>query len=168
MKLQDINKRRYRKHLNILLVVLCVSLIAMALLFGQLFIALFSEGQGSNFSFNLAGVVMAGLACLAFLYTVRHHDFMLEVYYIWQLKQGLNKIYRKLKAIEAAADDDNIDAIIILNYYYTASSQLFKLDDNTITLDSLQLQIDKINSRIATKNLTIKLEDYDASMLAKF
>lgn len=111
---------------------------------------------------------MAGLACLAFLYTVRHHDFMLEVYYIWQLKQGLNKIYRKLKAIEAAADDDNIDAIIILNYYYTASSQLFKLDDNTITLDSLQLQIDKINSRIATKNLTIKLEDYDASMLAKF
>lgn len=168
MKLHTINKPRYRKHLNILLVILSVSLIAMALLFGQLLITLLSDGQDSNFIFNLAGVVLAAIACLTFIYNVRHHDFMVEVYYIWQLKQDLNMIYRKLRKIEAAVEDNNVDAITILNYYYTASVQIFKLDDNTITLDSLQLEIDKLNNQIETKNLTIKEEDYNANLLEQF
>ena len=168
MTLQDINKTRYRKHLNIVLLVLSLSLMAMAVLFGQLLIALFSDAQGSNFIFNMIGVLLAASVCLAFTYQLRHHDFMLEVYYVWQLKQSLNKIYRKLKKIEAAALQNNIDAITILNFYYQASSQLFTLDDNTITMDSLKLEIDKLNARIEANNLNIKVEDYKAALLENF
>ncbi|NRB39449.1 MAG: DUF3087 domain-containing protein [Pseudomonadales bacterium] len=169
MQLQDINKPRYRKHLNIVIAALITSLLVMALLFGQILIALFSDGEGSNFILNLSGVVLAGLVCLSVVYTYRQHDFMTEVFYVWQLKQGLNKIYRKLRKIETAAfDNKNIDAVITLNYYHLASSQLFTLDDNTITLDSLQLEINKLQSLIEDNNLTINAEDYTPSMLAAF
>jgi len=172
MKLQDIDKKRYRKHLNIVIAVMIVSLMALALGFGQLLIAMLASGDGDNFIFNFSGVVLAGIICLSVLYKVRHHDFMTEVYYVWQLKQGLNKIYRKLRKIEVARDEDtspnNTDAFIILNFYYAASSQLFKLDDNTITMDSLQIEINKLQSLLESKNLTVSVEDYDSTMLAAF
>ncbi len=172
MKLQDIDKKRYRKHLNIVIAVMIVSLMTLALGFGQLLIALLANGNGDNFIFNLSGVALAGIICLSVVYKVRHHDFMTEVYYVWQLKQGLNQIYRKLRKIEAARDDDtspnHIDAYIILNFYYAASSQLFKLDDNTITMDSLQIEINKLQVLLESKNISVKPEDYSVAMLEGF
>ncbi len=168
MKLQDINKSRYRKHINIVIVALIVSLMAMALSFGQLFIAMLGTPGGDNFIFNVSGVVLAGVICLLVLLNIRQHEFMTEVYYVWQLKQSMNKIYRKLKKVEAAKEEGDIDAITILNFYYAASNQLFKLDDNTITMDSLQVEINKLQELIESKNLKISTTDYDPSMLERF
>ena len=168
MKLQDINKSRYRKHINIVIVALIVSLMAMALSFGQLFIAMLGSEGGDNFIFNVSGVVLASVICLLVLLNIRQHEFMTEVYYVWQLKQGMNKIYRKLKKVEAAKDEGDIDAIIVLNFYYAASNQLFKLDDNTITMDSLQIEINKLQELIESKNLKISTQDYDPSMLERY
>ncbi len=168
MKLQDINKNRYRKHINIVIVALIVSLMAMALSFGQLFIAMLGTPDGDNFIFNISGVVLAGVICLMVLLNIRQHNFMTEVYYVWQLKQSMNKIYRKLTKVEAAKEEGDINAITILNFYYAASSQLYKLDDNTITMDSLQIEINKLQALIESKNLSISTADYDPSMLEAF
>jgi hypothetical protein len=166
-KLQEIDKSRYRKHLNVVIAAIIVSLMVMALSFGQLLIILLG-GDGDHFVFNLSGVVLAGGICLWVLYRVRQHEFMTEVYYVWQLKQGLNKIYRKLRKIELAKDEGDINAVVILNFYYAASSQLFKLDDNTITMDSLQLEVNKLQALIEEKGLNVNLEDYNPSMLKAF
>ena len=173
MKLKEINKARYRKHLNIVIAILIVSLMALALLFGQAFIALFADAGGDNFKFNLAGVVVAGLICLKGLHGFKDHDFMVEVYYVWQLKQSLNKIFRKLKKIEEARDSNedskrNVMALTILTYYYAASEQLFKLDDNTITLDSLSLASQTLQEKILAANLEINVADYEQSLLSDF
>ncbi|MEY8204914.1 MAG: DUF3087 family protein [Bermanella sp.] len=168
MKLQDIDKKRYRKHLNMVIVALIISLMTLALSFGQLFIALLSSADGDNFIFNLSGVALAGAICLGVLHRLRHHEFMREVFYVWQLKQSLNKIYRKLRKIEAARDDGNVDAFIILNFYYAASSQLFKLDDNTITMDSLQAEINKLAALLESNDVKVSLDDYNSAMLAAF
>jgi Protein of unknown function (DUF3087). len=168
MKLQDIDKKRYRKHLNMVIVALIISLMTLALSFGQLFIALLSSADGDNFIFNLSGVALAGAICLGVLHRLRHHEFMREVFYVWQLKQSLNKIYRKLRKIEAARDDGNVDAYIILNFYYAASSQLFKLDDNTITMDSLQAEINKLAALLESNDVKVSLDDYNSALLAAF
>ncbi len=173
MKLKEIDKPRYRKHLNIVIAILIVSLMALALLFGQAFIVLFSEAGSDNFKFNLAGVVVAGLICLKGLHGFKDHDFMIEVYYVWQLKQSLNKIFRKLRKIEEARDSGedlkrHVTALTILNYYYAASEQLFKLDDNTITLDSFRLADQALQEKISATNLEIKVSDYDPGLLTEF
>ncbi len=168
MKLQDVNKARYRKHLNIVIAALIIGLMVLGVGFGQVLIVLFSDGQGSNFSYNITGVIAAALLCGKVVHSFRDHDFMVEVYYVWQLKQSLNAIYRKLKKIESAKDDGDINAMIVLNYYYAGSEQLLKLDDNTITMDSLNKNKEQLQALIASKNLNLLVEDYSAELLSDF
>ena len=168
MKLQDVNKARYRKHLNIVIAALIISLMILGVGFGQVLIALLSDGQGSHFIYNITGVIAAALLCGKAVHSVKGHDFMVEVYYVWQLKQGLNAIYRKLKKIETARDEGDINALIVLNYYYSGSEQLLNLDDNTITMDSLNKNKDTLQSLIASKNLNVSVDDYSADLLAGF
>ena len=169
MQLLDINKNRYRKHLNIVIAGLIISLMGLALLFGQGLIILLGAPGGDNMLLNLAGVVMAALVCGAAIWSAREHPFMTEVVYVWKLKQVLNHIYRKNKKVEQAAyEQNNEKAMLILAFYYQASMQLYKLDDNTITLESLQERIDKLQNMLAEKNLVFRIEDYQEQMLKDF
>ncbi len=169
MQLLDINKNRYRKHLNIVIAALIISLMGLALLFGQGLIILLGTPQGDNMILNLAGVVVAALVCGAAIWSVREHPFMTEVVYVWKLKQVLNRIYRKNRKIEQAAyEQNNEKAMLVLAFYYQASMHLYKLDDNTITLESVQERIDKLQNVLNTKNLELNIEDYRAEMLQDF
>jgi len=171
MKLQQINKVRYRKHLNMARIVATAVLIAFALFYGQVLIHFFAEPDKDNFKLNLAGVILGVISLLVVFNLIRRHPYLVEVMYVWKLKQENNKIYRKLHHIQTAlsdSDNTNIDAITILNYYYAASKQLYHLDNNTLTMESLTADITKLDSLITEKNLTITLDDYNSSLLKQF
>ena len=168
MKLQTIDKARYRQHLNRLIAACAGSLLCGSLAISTLLIFVFSSSDGVNFYLNLGGVVISGFSIVALLSHFKHHPLMLEVFYVWQLKQQLNKINRKIMILDKAAAQDNIDALIILNYSYQGSMQLWQLDDNTITLDVLNLKMVKLNQQITDLNLTISSDDYNQSLLQKF
>lgn len=179
MKLKEIEKSIYRKRLNIIIVAFIGSLLALALVYGQILIALFAEPivtealkegvtQDSNFRYNFIGVVMALLTCVLALHRLRHSEFFNEVYYVWQVKQQQNYIFRKLKAIKKAAENDEINALIILNFYYTSLKQVYLLDDNTLTMSKLTSDINLLNEQLTSKNLTVSTEQYEKSLLAKY
>ena len=73
---------------------------------------------------------------------------MVEVVYVWDLKQQLNKIRRKQRKIEAAIENNDKDAMIIMNFMLHGSKQLYELDDNTITMDDLLIKIQVHNERM--------------------
>jgi len=123
MQLMNIDKPRYRKHLNIVIVGFIGTLLVLALLFGQLLILSFGQEAVSNFRYNLLGVVLSLLACMAILHTLKTSAFFKEIYYVWQVKQIQNLIYRKLKKIKVAAKDLEQDALIILTFYYPLINQ---------------------------------------------
>ena len=75
MQLLNINKSRYRKHLNMVIVGFIAVLLTLALVFGQLLIAAFAEEGVSNFRYNFLGVVLALFACAAILHSVKNSDF---------------------------------------------------------------------------------------------
>jgi len=176
MKLIDIDKTRYRKHLNIIIIAFIAVFMALSLAFGQGLIAVFAENNGaeqtSNFRYNLAGVVLALLACAAILSQLREKDFFYEVYYVWQIKQLINLIYRKMTVIKNIAAQtehpNNRSALIVLYYYYQAATQLYQLDDNTLTLSSLTKDKEALQVQINALNISIDSEDFDKNMLALF
>jgi len=175
MKLQQIDKARYRKHLNMASVVATAVLIVFALVYGQILIHFFSPADGNNFKLNLVGVILGVISLLVVFNLVRRHPYLTEVMYVWGLKQANNKIYRKLHHIKLALNDSgnndnsvNIDAITILNYYYTASKQQYNLDNNTLTMEGLTADIAKLDSLIAENNLTISVDDYNPELLKQF
>ncbi len=194
MKLKSIEKAIYRKRLNIIIVSFIASLLILALAYGQGLIALFAdslpvvdslpaaeqvsasatevsgEAQAaeSNFKYNFLGVLFSLLTCALVLHKLKHSEFFTEVYYVWQVKQQQNSIYRKLKKIKAAAENDDVNALIILNFYYESLKQVYLLDDNTLTMSKLNKDITDLSAQIESKQLTISAEQYQQSILKDF
>ena len=168
MKLLDIDKKRYRQHLNKVIAGFIFTFMILALALGQSFIFLWAEpgGTGDNFWFNFFGVALALILSLSIINRFKSHEFMKEVLYVWQLKQQINLVYRKLKIVKGKAfTDKNIDALIILSFYYKACRQLYNLDDNTITISSLTREENTLLQFIQSHNLSINSEDYQQQLI---
>ena len=165
MRLIDIDKKRYRKHLNWVFAGIAVALTAIAIGASAIMIEMFSTPEESHFWLNLAGVVIAVALVVTLLQKLRPHPFMKEVVYVWELKQVLNRIHRRERKLEAAVEAGNPEALIMLNFYYRGSKQLYELDDNLVTMDELVDKIRAHDKRIAEAGLTTDTDAFDPAML---
>lgn len=168
MQLINVDKARYRKHLKIVFIGCAVSLAVGSLALSQTLIAIFPAESGSHFHWNLMGVVVSAITIGWLLNKHRQHDFMREVTYVWELKQALNKINRKMRKLEAAALEGNSNAMLAMQYSYAGSRLLWQLDDNVLTLDELTVKQHELD-RLAEKfHLTLSVSDYDEKILTEF
>jgi hypothetical protein len=189
MQLIDINKDRYRKHLNAVIVGFIISLLGMSLLFGTVSISLFSTIDdtnavilanfqanngtdkpelATNFRYNLLGVIIALLANAVILQRLKRSHYFKEIYYVWQLKQQQNLIYRKFNNIKAACDAGDKKAFIILYFYYQSQLQVYQLDDNTLTLSSVEKKFTVIKEKAEQQGYKIVASDFDKTLLANY
>jgi hypothetical protein len=168
MQLIQIDKTRYRRHLNRVIVACIAALIVGSLSIAQGLIALFPDESGSHFHWNLLGVIISSIAIGFTLNKYRHHEYMTEVVYVWDLKQTLNKINRKMMRLKPAAEQGNMDALLALQYSYAGSRLLWQLDDNTIIMDDLAIAQAELDRLIEKYQLKIDVNTYDNSILKQF
>lgn len=168
MQLREVNKTRYRKHLKVVFVSMAVALMIVTVAASTLFIFLFSRPDASHFLHNLSGVAAAAIIVFIVLNKFRQHPYMVEVVYVWDLKQQLNRIHRKLRKIEAAVESNDNDAMIIMNFMYRGSKQLYELDDNTITMGTLIRKIRVLDKRMEDADLSLSTDSYDPAMLTRY
>lgn len=187
MKLKEIDKKSYRSKLNQVIVGFIITLAILAVSFGAILIALFAEplaldnttisnvktaieegGKTSNFSYNFLGVILALLACAGILQRLKNKPFFDEIYYIWQLKQIQNIIYRRLKKIKKASISGEDSALIILKFYYASLKQLYILDDNTITMSSLNTDIAQLDALIIEQDKEITTDQFTQALLSNY
>ena len=168
MQIENINKTRYRKHLNKVIVAVILALVFLSLGISQSAIFLFTDREGTHFWLNLAGVAIALLLIGSILNKYKSHEFMTEVYYVWRLKQQINYIHRKSIKLNKAVEKDDVTAILIMAFYYKACRQLYELDDNTITLSALTKKSNELEQKISYLNLQIDTNNYDQSLLQPY
>ena len=168
MKLKEIDKSRYRKHLKVVFGSIAVALMIITLAVSTLIIHLFSTPEADHFWLNLMGVVIAAVMVIFVLKKLRQHPYMLEVVYVWDLKQMLNRVYRKQRKIEPKLDENDHDAMKIMNFQYKGSKQLYLLDDNTITITELNIKIQQLDERMQAAGLDLATDTFDPSMLDRF
>ncbi|MFB1037481.1 MAG: DUF3087 domain-containing protein [Sinobacterium sp.] len=168
MQLIEINKARYRRHLNLVILGCICGLVIGSLVISQTLIGLFPDKSGSHFNWNLLGVVTASVTIAWLLNKYRTHDFMTEVVYVWDLKQSLNKINRRMSKLKAASLKGNLNALLAIHYSYAASRLLWQLDDNTIVMEELAIQQAELDRIALEYHLTLNLNDYDESILKQF
>jgi len=168
MQLIDINKARYRRHLNIVIAGCIGGLAIGSLVISQTLITLFPDESGRHFNWNLLGVIIASMTIAWLLNKYRTHNFMTEVVYVWELKQSLNKINRRMPKLKAASKEGSTDALLAIHYSYAGSRLLWQLDDNTIVLDELIIQQAELDNIAAKYNLTLNAADYDERVLTQF
>lgn len=168
MKLKEIDKTRYRKHLNKVIYACVLSLTAGSLGIAQLLIALFPDASGTHFHWNLTGVIITAVFIGFVLNKYRSHPFMTEVVYVWELKQALNQITRKMAKLKVAAQNGDVDAMQAIHYSYAGSRQLWTLDDNTITMEELGLWQAELNTLAEKYHVTLDATSYDVKVLKRF
>ncbi|MCW4446605.1 DUF3087 domain-containing protein [Vibrio splendidus] len=174
MKLQKINKEEYRKKMNLLLVSLVGSLALFAIVFGSILIELFGSvgsvtGEATgNFHLNVLGVILS-VALNAFIASrVKGHDYFKEALYVWNLKQTHNQIYRKLKRIQPKAEQGDREALTILYFYYTTQKQVYDLDNNTLTIKTVQKSLDNIVELSEKWSIELDIKAFSKDLVAKF
>uniref|UniRef100_UPI00248CF935 DUF3087 family protein n=1 Tax=Vibrio parahaemolyticus TaxID=670 RepID=UPI00248CF935 len=148
-----------------------VLLAVSSLAFSTLLISLFGntniqpEQSTGNFHWNLIGVLLSLATSLSLLNQFKTRPYMKEVHYVWKLKQLHNKIYRKLKSIKAAASSDDLQALTILKFYYTTQKQVFELDNNTLTMNSVNKELEAIEEIEVSKSLSLDVASFEEAWL---
>jgi hypothetical protein len=165
MQLKSIDKTLYRSRLNIVIVSCIAALALLSLTISQTLIALFPSQSGSHFHWNLLGVILAAIIVVMTLLKLKSHPKMHEVAYVWDLKHQLNLIYRKNRKLLEAAKQGNSKAMLALQFSYEGSRQLWSLDDNTITVDSLNKAQAQLDEWTQQYNVQLTVSDYNASLL---
>jgi hypothetical protein len=168
MRLKQIDKGRYKTRFRVVFVAIVAVLLVISLAVSTFLIATFSTPEAPHFWHNLGGVLFAGVLVTFLLSKFRHHPYLYEVVYVWDLKQALNRIHRKQKAIEAKVADNDRDAMIILNFMYQGSKQLYELDDNTITMDTLLPKLIEHEQKMQAAGIDTSTEAYQPDMLDRF
>lgn len=166
MRLENINKPRFKKHLNWFQGSLVVALLLLSVGLSQLYIALWSTGD-SNFWLNVAGVASAVMLLAAVVNHIKDKPFMYEIMYVWRLKNELMRVYRHTKPLEAALAKGESYAYVIKYFHLHGSRHLYLLEDNTVTMDDLNRQINEFDKVLAERNLSITVEDYHPDLLTK-
>ncbi|MCB2385100.1 MULTISPECIES: DUF3087 domain-containing protein [Thalassolituus] len=164
MKLENIDKARFKKHLNRFQAALVATLLVLSLGFSTLYIALWG-GAESNFWLNAAGVATAAIVIAVLINRFKDHPALTEVMYVWRLKQALNRIYRASAKLNAALEADNPLAVTIQYYFLHGSKHLHQLEDNTLTMDELNTQIAQLEKQIERLGLTPSVDDYRPELL---
>jgi hypothetical protein len=168
MQLIEVNKVRYRRHLNRVIGASVAGLAIGSLVISQTLIVLFPDESGSHFHWNLLGVVMTSVTIGWLLNKYRTDDFMREVVYVWELKQALNKINRKMLKLKVAGHEGNAQALLAIHYSYAGSRLLWQLDDNTIIMDDLAIAQAELDNLAGQYHLTLNADDYDERILKQF
>ena len=168
MRLIEINADRYRQRLN-KVIYACIGLLSVgSLSISQLLIFLFPSTEGSHFHWNLSGVVIAVALLLFILVKLKTHPFLHEVSYVWDLKQSLNNINRRIKKIETASQTGDKTAINILHFSYSGSRQLWELDNNTLTINHLTSLENKLNELAQKHQVTLDINHYNNKQLMEY
>ena len=169
MEIKQINKDIYKKKVSLVIGGFVALLAISSLAFSTLLIVLFGntevvpEQSTGNFHWNLIGVVLAVATSLSLLNHIKTRPYMEEVLYVWKLKQLHNKIFRKLKSIKAAASNDDVKALTTLKFYYTTQRQVFELDNNTLTMSSVNKELEAIEQIEAAQSLDLDITSFKES-----
>ncbi|WP_394129476.1 DUF3087 family protein [Shewanella maritima] len=173
MKLEQIDKQQYRSLNNKVQFSLVALLALLSVVIGQTLIVFFGsealpDGSTGNFNLNFLGVIFALMICTFVVRKQRGKPQYFEVYYIWQLKQLQNKIFKNLKSIQSKADDNEPEALMILAFYYRSLALVYELDNNTLTMSKVNAQYQQVSDKMISLQLDPDVQHLDESVLANY
>ncbi len=168
MQLVDIDKNTYRSHLNVVIVAAVAVFSALGVGISALLVYWFGAAQGQNYYLNLLGVSIGACIAAWCLHRLKNTAYFYEVAYVWDLKQELNLINRKLTVLKKAVEAQDPAAMTIMLYNLQGSKQLWQLDDNILNLQELELELIQLEHKIRACGLTLDANQYQRSMLDNF
>lgn len=161
---QDPEVYRSRTRRSALIIMVLFAVLAMAL--STLAVQLFGSSEGSNFRWNLLGV-LAGLVVTLTL--VRKlfwaQPWMAEAAYGWELKRNLMRITNVMHKVEAGVAANQQAALKVLRFYHLGLQQMHRLDANSTALLELRADVQSHVERLDQAGIDPDQSRFDPSWL---
>lgn len=157
--------RRETRHSTIRLIIL-FAVLGMA--FSTGLVMVFGESGGSNFRWNLLGVV---LALLLTVMLVRHlfwqQPWMRSAAYGWQLKRCMLRITNCQHQLKAGVAQQLPAAMQLQRFYHLGLTEMYRLDGNQEALDALAAEKLAHEQQLQDMGLEVDLYQLDPAWLAE-
>lgn len=165
-EIRRLDPARYRQQTRRSSLIVIVLFAVLAMVLSSLAVAFFGDPAGSNFRWNLAGVLV-GLAVTVLL--VRQifwrQPWMEPAVYGWQLKRSLMRITNVMHHVEAGVAASSPEAMKALRFYHLGLEEMHRLDGNPQALNDLAGQIETHRQRMEEKGLSADQYRFDPAWL---
>lgn len=165
-EIRHVSPEQYRQQTRKSTLIVAVVFAVLAMSLSTLAVALFGTEEGSNFRWNLAGVLV-GLAFTIML--VRKvfwtQPWMASAVYGWQLKRGLMSITNVMHQVEAGVKAGSPEAMKALRFYHLGLAEMHKLDGNPQALNDLGGEVDRHREAMLERGLAVDQYQLDPAWL---
>lgn len=165
-ELQELDAEHYRSQTRRSTLIVCVILAALCSLMAAASIALFGEPGGSNFRWNLGGVIVGLLLTIAVVRVyLWSQPWMAPAVYGFRLKRNLMKITNMLHQVEAAVADGDHTGMRVLRFYHLGLIQMHTLEGNSTAISDMVRQIDQHRERLIDQGMDPEQNRLDPAWL---
>ncbi|MEL0169309.1 MAG: DUF3087 family protein [Pseudomonadaceae bacterium] len=135
-----------------LIVVVTFAVLGMAL--PALLIALFGRVDGSNFGWNLTGVLLAaGITAMLVRTVFLKQPWMDGAAYGWRLKRSLMRVTNQMHQVKDAVTAGDEQAMLLLRFYHLGLQEMHHLDGNSSDMLELVAEREQLRAALAERGL---------------
>jgi hypothetical protein len=160
------NPETYRQQTRRIAMVLIALFLLLAMLLSTLAVQLLGEPGGDNFSWNLAGVLVAVALTVALVrLKLWSLPWMAPAVYGWQLKRNLMRVTNVMHHVKTAVAAGDPAAMKLLRFYHLGVTQMHQLDGNSSDLSQMTREIDQHREAMTAAGLDLEQNRLDMAWL---
>ena len=143
-EIRHLDPQLYRQQTRKSTLVVLVIFAVLAMSLSALVVALFGSPEGSNFRWNLAGVLLGLIATIMLVRSLFwHQNWMQPAVYGWQLKRSLMSVTNVMHQVEAGVQAGSPEAMKLLRFYHLGQAEMHRLDGHPHATDDLSGPMEK-------------------------
>lgn len=155
-EIRHLDPGQYRQQTRRSTLIVAVVFAVLAMSLSTLAVAMLGSPQGSNFRWNLVGVLL-GLAITIIL--VRSvfwtQPWMASAVYGWQLKRSLMSLTNAMHQVDEGVKAGSPEAMKALRFYHLGLAEMHKLDGDPQALNDLVGQVESHRATMLEMGLPI-------------
>lgn len=165
-EIQPMNPEHYRQQTRRSTFVVIAIFLVLGMLCATASTQLFGGPPGSNFTWNLLGV-LAGMALTVALVRLQlwSQPWMAAARYGWQLKRSLMRVTNVMHQVKAGVAAGDATAMKVLRFYHLGLTQMHQLDGNSSELSQLVREIDAHREAMLARGLDPEQSRLDPAWL---
>ncbi|WP_425221018.1 DUF3087 family protein [Pseudomonas sp.] len=119
-----------------------------------LLVALFGGADGSNFGWNLTGVLLALVLTVTLVRTVfLKQRWMASAAYGWQLKRALMRVTNQMHQVKDGVQAGDENALRVLRFYHLGLQEMHHLEGNSSDMLELVAEREQLRETLLARGL---------------
>lgn len=161
-KIEEIDPVYYRKQTRKSTLIIMAIFIVIGFSTAMLAVSYLGEYFNSQIGLNLFGAFVGLLITFGIVNAfLKNSSWMKEAMYAWRLKRHIMYIYNRMRPLQEAADQGDVEAIKILRFYQLATEQACKLDNNSHALSELSGKMEALESKMKAMGIEVNQTEFD-------